>query len=66
MNTRLIKILLLVILAIYVISPVDLCPGPVDDIIFILLYLAGNKRSLEIEKKTSDIEVIDTDGTRIV
>lgn len=28
---------------IYIVSPLDFCPGPVDDIIVLLLALAGNK-----------------------
>lgn len=30
------KGMLLILLLIYVLSPVDLCPGPIDDIILIL------------------------------
>ena len=33
-----IRILLLVVLILYVASPADLCPGPVDDIIAIAAY----------------------------
>lgn len=35
------KGMLLVLLLIYVISPVDLCPGPVDDIILLLCAICG-------------------------
>ncbi len=35
-------VVLLVIL--YVISPVDLCPGPVDDLIVILIGIASCRR----------------------
>lgn len=35
------KGMLLVLLLIYVISPVDLCPGPVDDIILLLCAVGG-------------------------
>ena len=38
------KGMLLVLLLIYVISPMDLCPGPVDDII--LLLCAVGSRSI--------------------
>ncbi len=34
------KGMLLVLLIIYIVSPVDLCPGPVDDVI-LLLCAAG-------------------------
>lgn len=35
------KGMLVILLLIYVISPVDLCPGPVDDIILILCAIGG-------------------------
>lgn len=35
------KGMLLILLVIYVVSPVDLCPGPVDDIILSLCALGG-------------------------
>ena len=58
------KWLILAILVLYVVSPADLLPGPVDDLIAILLYLAGNKRDL-IGKKNDDANVIDVDGKDI-
>ena len=39
------KGILLVLMIIYVISPVDLAPGPVDDILVILLGLGAQKVS---------------------
>lgn len=42
------KIIVLVALVLYVLSPTDLVPGPIDDIILCILYaLANNKKSLE-------------------
>ena len=38
------KGMLLILIILYVLSPLDLCPGPVDDIIVILLGLATNKK----------------------
>ncbi len=65
MNERkILKWLILAILVLYVVSPADLLPGPVDDLIAILLYLAGNKRDL-IGKKNDDANVIDVDGKDI-
>ena len=32
------KLILLVLLVIYVVSPVDLVPGPIDDAILCLMY----------------------------
>ncbi len=40
-------ILLLVIL--YIISPIDACPGPIDDLIVLLIGLAAQKRASVIE-----------------
>jgi uncharacterized membrane protein YkvA (DUF1232 family) len=64
-DNKIMKWLVLAILAVYVVSPADLLPGPVDDVIAILLYLAANKRDLRIGKKNDDIEVIDVDGKEI-
>ncbi len=33
------RVILLVVLILYVISPADLCPGPVDDILAIAAYV---------------------------
>ena len=57
--------LVLAILVIYVVSPADFLPGPVDDVIAILLYLAANKKDLRIGKKNDDVEVLDVDGKEI-
>ena len=38
------KGMLIMLVIIYVISPVDFVPGPVDDIIVVLLGLAAQKR----------------------
>lgn len=39
------KGMLLVLLIIYIVSPVDLCPGPVDDIILLLCTAGGGALS---------------------
>ena len=41
------KGMLIALLVVYVLSPVDLCPGPIDDIILILLSLGGRKKTVE-------------------
>ena len=64
-DKKLLKWLVLAILVIYVVSPADLLPGPVDDVIAILLYLAANKRDLRISKKNDEATVIDADGREI-
>ncbi len=64
-NNKILNGLILAILVIYVVSPADLLPGPVDDVIAILLYLASNKNNFKIGKKNDDIEVVDVDGRDI-
>ena len=64
-DNKILKWLVLAILVVYVVSPADLLPGPVDDVIAILLYLAASKRDLRISKKNDDVEVIDVDGREI-
>ncbi len=43
------KWLIISALAIYVISPVDLAPGPVDDAIAILIYMIAERRKRAVE-----------------
>ena len=38
------KGMLLVLVILYVISPIDLCPGPIDDLIVILMGAAARKQ----------------------
>lgn len=48
------KTALLILVVLYVISPVDLVPGPIDDIIVSLLYIAasaGKKRLSEVKSE---------------
>ncbi len=39
------KGMLVVLLIIYIVSPLDLCPGPVDDIILLLCAIGGGALS---------------------
>ena len=49
-------------LIVYVISPVDLIPGPVDDIVLVFLSYVASRRKNLVEKHDGDrIEVIDVD-----
>lgn len=41
------KIIVLVALVLYVLSPADLVPGPIDDIILCIIYAMANKKSIE-------------------
>ena len=38
------KGMILVLMILYVLSPVDACPGPIDDIIVVLIGIAARKR----------------------
>lgn len=37
------KGILIAVVLLYIVSPVDLCPGPIDDIIVFLVALASHK-----------------------
>lgn len=37
------KGMLIVLIILYVVSPIDFCPGPIDDLIVILLGIAAKK-----------------------
>ena len=39
-----VKGMLLVLVILYIISPVDACPGPVDDLIVLIIGLAARKK----------------------
>lgn len=45
MDSSIVKGMLIVIVILYIISPVDLMPGPVDDAIVLLLGTAAHKFS---------------------
>lgn len=40
---RVAKGMILVLVILYIVSPIDACPGPVDDIIVLLLGIAASK-----------------------
>ena len=68
MNNGFVKGMLFALLIVYVISPADFLPGPIDDALAILIYYIANKKNLGIErlvKKDADTEVLDTDGKPI-
>lgn len=53
-------------LIVYVISPVDLIPGPVDDIVLVFLSYVASRRKNLVEKNDDErIEVIDADGKEL-
>ncbi len=43
-KNQLMKLLMLVFTIAYVVSPVDICPGPVDDLIMVMLSLAAQRK----------------------
>ncbi len=47
MNNTFLKALVIVVVILYVISPVDAYPGPVDDLVVLLLGFAAKKRIAE-------------------
>lgn len=44
------KGMIIVLIILYMISPVDFCPGPIDDLIVLLLGLAAQKGVTAIEE----------------
>ena len=40
---KVVKVLIFVLMIAYIVSPMDLCPGPMDDIIVLLIGLAATK-----------------------
>lgn len=38
------KGMLFALVALYFVSPIDACPGPVDDILFLMISLAATKK----------------------
>lgn len=43
------KGMLLVLMLLYILSPIDVCPGPVDDFIVLLIGIAASKGSDALE-----------------
>ena len=44
-----VKIALLILVIAYVVSPIDLCPGPIDDALLLVMSAAGGFLSLKAE-----------------
>lgn len=45
------KGILLILMVLYILSPIDACPGPIDDFIVLLIGLAARKRLDVAEKR---------------
>lgn len=43
------KGMIIILMILYVVSPIDVCPGPIDDIIVLLLGVAATKGRNSIE-----------------
>ncbi len=43
------KGMILVLMILYIVSLIDACPGPIDDLIVLFIGLASQKRVAEIE-----------------
>lgn len=43
------KGMILVLMILYIVSPIDACPGPIDDIIVLLIGLAATKGRKALE-----------------
>ncbi len=41
---QLAKVLIMVFVILYIVSPVDACPGPIDDLIVLLLSIAAQRK----------------------
>ena len=41
------KGMILVLMFLYIVSPIDLCPGPIDDLIVLMAGIAAQKDLLE-------------------
>ena len=65
MNKSFIKGMFLTLVVVYVLSPVDLLPGPIDDVLAVLFYVAAFLGQLHIGQNDDDeideVDVIDVD-----
>lgn len=43
------KGILVALIIVYIVSPVDFCPGPIDDIILLLFSVCGGRVARKIE-----------------
>ena len=61
-----VKGVLFTLLVVYVISPMDFAPGPIDDVLAIILFLAANRNKLKIGRDDNGhIDMIDMDRTEV-
>lgn len=66
--SKLMKLAMLVAIGAYVISPADAIPGPVDDLIIMLLGLAANKKlnaKKAAERDMTGKTFVEVDGVEV-
>lgn len=44
-----VKGMILVLMILYIVSPIDACPGPIDDLIVLFIGMAARKKVAKIE-----------------
>ena len=44
------KGMIIALMILYIVSPIDACPGPIDDIIVLLMGIAATKNKKSIEE----------------
>ncbi len=59
MKNNTMDFLLLGLLIAYVLSPLDLAPGPIDDVIAVILYLAQHKFNNRMTNNDDDYVIDD-------
>lgn len=62
---KLMKLGLFIAIAAYVISPTDALPGPIDDILIMLLGMAANKKINKREENMKGKTVVEADGYHV-
>ena len=45
-KTDITKLVVLILIVVYIISPIDMAPGPIDDVIVLLMGAAINRRRI--------------------
>ncbi len=62
-NINLANILIIAGLAVYVLSPVDIAPGPIDDVVISLIGLAAARaNTMRLKKAQQPVTFDDPDG----
>lgn len=49
-----IKAMIIIFMVIYVISPLDVCPGPIDDILVMVISMAASKSKMLNQEKAAE------------